>query len=66
MKASIPIQPVSGSVPSPVGNAPPSVPCDLCGYGMPTPTVRNPDGSIPGLFVCSACAEDEAQSRIVQ
>jgi formylmethanofuran dehydrogenase subunit E len=35
-----------------------TVACDDCGYLMPTPTVRNAFGEIPGRYVCSQCVED--------
>jgi hypothetical protein len=42
--------------------APPSVPCDLCGWHMPVPDVCR-DGLILGLLVCSQCTEDAIDAR---
>lgn len=42
-----------------------TVPCDLCGWPMAIPEVRNGYGEIPGLLTCSQCVEDELASRAV-
>lgn len=46
--------------------AQPSVPCDLCGYGMPLPAICAEQGEIRGLLVCTACIEDELAARMEQ
>jgi hypothetical protein len=38
--------------------------CDICELGMSaSEIVRNEDGSIPGLLVCSLCVEDALEAR---
>jgi hypothetical protein len=38
--------------------------CDLCDWPMGADEiVRNEDGSIPGLLVCSLCVEDALEAR---
>jgi hypothetical protein len=43
---------------------PPSLPCDLCSYSVPTDQLtRAKDGAILGLIVCSQCVEDALEAR---
>ena len=45
----------------------PALLCDCCEWPMSAHEIaRSPDGSIPGLLVCSVCTEDNLNARSFQ